>query len=324
MIINLLISIVIFALIIWYIGYEQIVEALSKANLAFIGAAIVLYIILNIIMSFRIKIILEKLGNKLNVLDIAPSSLAGLLASDFTPARVGYFFSAFSLSSKFNIEIEKTIMSIFGPQLFDFLIKIVSAAILIIWLTKGAGVVSYLIIAIAFLGIIFVSLLLFYPPLLDWLKIFNFIPFFEKGINLIKKMQIHSEIILSVKFKIIAITLCSWFVKGIEWLFLAKSLGINLSSNIFEEIFIMLIFQAAITIVQFIPLPTVAGAGASEAAFASVLYFFGVSAEKAIVFGFLTRLVMLTIDLFSLPILIEYLNKHNFENTLGELNNIKK
>ena len=138
-IINLSISLAIFVAIFYIIGADKIINSLMHARFEFIILALVAYILVNLLMSLRIKVVLDSISDELSTLKILPSSLAGMFASDFTPARVGYFFTAFSLSSRFKIPLEKTTISIFGPQLFDFLIKAVSASVLFLFLVDKLG-----------------------------------------------------------------------------------------------------------------------------------------------------------------------------------------
>jgi uncharacterized membrane protein YbhN (UPF0104 family) len=111
-------------------------------------------------------------------------------------------------------------------------------------------------------------------------------------------------------------------VKGLEWFAIAKALNISVFTEWWQDFLFMMVFQAAITILQFLPLPTIAGAGASEAGFAVILSVFGVPFETSVAFGFLTRLVMIIVDIFSLPVLLDYLHKHGLEKSLAGLSKL--
>jgi uncharacterized membrane protein YbhN (UPF0104 family) len=169
------------------------------------------------------------------------------------------------------------------------------------------------------MGILFASLLVFWPPMLKLLSPFERLPLVPKVFSFLRNMHEHSASVFSVKWQIIAITSFTWMAKGLEWLFLAKAIGITITGDTLYDLFFMMIFQAAITIIQFVPSPTIAGAGASEAAFAIILLPFGVPFEASVTFGFLTRLTMIVVDVFSLPVIVEYLHKHSMEGTLDKL-----
>lgn len=323
LLLNLILSIAIFAVIFQLVGFDKIGAVLANAKPEFFILAILAYVMLNIIMAYRIKIVLESIGDKLGTLQIFQSSLAGMLASDFTPARVGYFFTAFSLSVRHKIAFEKTLLSIFGPQLFDFMIKVTSAAIFLYLILSMAGggdlLMNATVLIIFACGIIAAALLVFHPPLLKALSPLESLPFVPKAFNFIRKMHLHSSKVLAIKWKIAAVTLAGWFVKGLEWLFLSKAVGIQLSGDPVEDVLFMMVFQAALTIIQFLPIPTLAGAGASEAGFAAALLPFGIPIETAVTFGFLTRVVMIAVDSFSLPVLLNYLHNHSLESSLDKV-----
>ncbi|MFH1521136.1 MAG: lysylphosphatidylglycerol synthase transmembrane domain-containing protein [Candidatus Micrarchaeota archaeon] len=324
---NLILSFVVFFIIIYVTGIDKILEVLATVKLEFVLLALLVYVLVNLLMSTRIKIVLDSFGDKLTSSQIFPSNLAGMLASDFTPARIGYFFTAFSLSSRFKLPLEKTMIAIFGPQLFDFLIKVTSASILFVFLVDklGAGniLVNIVVLLFVLIGVIGAGLAVFYPPFLNYFKFFEKFPFVPTIFAFLRKMHLHSEKVLSVKWPVIGVTFLSWFFKSLEWFILAKALSISIFDDLLLDLGFMMIFQAAITIIHFLPIPTLAGAGASEAGFAAILVVFGIPLATSITFGFLTRFIMIAVDIFSLPVLTGYLQTHNLEKSLGTLTKFK-
>ena len=161
--IKLLLSLIFFITILYFVGIDAIINIIANAKVEWLIAAVAIYITLNFSMSYRIKIVLESIGDKLTPLQILPSNFGGMFASDFTPARAGYFFTAFSLSSKYKIPTEKTIVAIFGPQLFDFLIKATSAAILTYLIVNAVDFDGFLfnalLIIAVFAAVIFVTMM---------------------------------------------------------------------------------------------------------------------------------------------------------------------
>lgn len=311
----------VFALILYLTGPEKIISAILSADYPLLALAVLLYLLVNLAMSYRIKVVLQSMGDRHGLSGVFPSNMAGMLASDFTPARAGYFFTAFSLSSKLGIPLEKTLISIFGPQLFDFLIKVTSASLLLLLLLSKSGIENVLLNALlvaAFLAaIIFAGLLVFYPPLLKRLSFLEPLPFAKKAFNFLKKMHEHSHLVWAIKGRIALITFASWAFKGAEWFAIARALGISITGDPLQDFLIVMVFQAAVTILQFLPLPTIAGAGASEAGFAALLLPFGIPLEQSISFGFLTRLLMIVVDtILGLPVILDYLHRHSLESSL--------
>ncbi|MBI2079127.1 flippase-like domain-containing protein [Candidatus Micrarchaeota archaeon] len=326
---NIVGSIIIFILIFYFLDIGKVLGVLSYANIPLIILALIAYVLINLIMSFRIKVVLEKLGIKLQIPEILKSNFAGMLASDFTPARSGYFFTAFSLSSRFNLPIDKTILSIFGPQLFDFTIKISSVAILTLLMVSVLGVADmdgFLIavsILIMFSAILFFGLLLVYPPLLEKFAFIKKIAVGRKAFYLFHMMQKNSKSLLEIKWEIVGITITSWVVKGVEWFLLAKAVGISLFSNDLYMIGFMMILQGAITVLHFLPIPTLAGGGTSEAAFVGLLALFGIKPEVALAFGILTRLVMILIDASGIPTIFEYIKDGGIGKLFRDLEDVE-
>lgn len=320
---NIAISLALFAAIFWLVGFDKILAVLLTAQPGFLAAALVTYFIVTVVMSYRIKVVLASMGERLGLAQIAPSNLAGMLASDFTPARVGYFLAAFSLSSRHRIKLEKTFIAIFGPQLFDFLIKAFSAAILTALIVQKTGtndvLLNVVVIGAALAAIFSAALVVFYPPLLARLAFLARFQSLSRVFGFVRRMHEHSDRIFAVKWRVVAITSVTWFLKGVEWLLISRALGIVITGDTAYDLGFMMVLQGAITIIQFIPSPTIAGAGASEAAFAAVLLAFGVPFESSVTFGFLTRAVMVAVDAFSLPLILDYLRRHSLESVLERL-----
>lgn len=327
---NILGSVAIFAIIFYFFDIGKALEIIKNADYRYVLAAFVAYFIVNIAMSLRISVVLKKLGFKLYFKDIIKSNFAGMIASDFTPARVGYFFTAFSLSSKLKEpSIDKTILSILGPQLLDFMIKISSAAILTLFMIYAIGVTDLngilvaASIAIMFSVIIFFGLLITYPPLLEKFSFVKKISVGRKFFSLIKLMQKNSDSLFQIKWSIIGITLVSWIFKGIEWFLLAKSVGIVLMQDDLQMIVFLMIFQGATTVLQFIPIPTIAGSGTSEAAFTGLLVLLGIKPEVGLAFALLTRFTMIVVDSIGVPVVLEYIRKNGIKGLMNQLEELE-
>jgi uncharacterized protein (TIRG00374 family) len=326
LLLNLLVSLAIFAALFWLVGAGRIYETLLGAKPELLALALVAYSAVTFVMAYRIRYVLAGMKEKLSLMQVVPSNLAGLLASDFTPARAGYFFSAFSLSSKFGIATEKTVTAIFGPQLFDFLIKVFSAIALTLLIVSkvGAGSVALdiLVVCAALGAILFAGLFVFHPPFLELFSFAERLPVVPILFSFLRRMHVHSGRVLDLKWGVMGLTFLAWMLKGTEWLFLSRALGISVTGSLPTDLVFMMAFQAAITLIQFVPSPTLAGAGASEAAFAAVLLPFGIPFETSVAFGFLTRLSMIVVDSLSLPVIVAYLHKHSMESILERISGL--
>jgi uncharacterized membrane protein YbhN (UPF0104 family) len=304
---NVLFSLLALAIIFLFVDVNATLAQLSTANIAIFLAAFCVYFLVNCTMIVRIKLILDHMGERMRWAKIALCHYSGMLASDFTPARSGYFATAFTLSSN-GVPLQKSVTAILGPQLFDFLLKVTVGIISTIYLInylgigfEGAGLLSLAGGVIAILAMIaFGALLLFSPSFLRMLHSFlPNLPFGKPALSFIEGMQKQSSSILALLPQIFAILAVSWTLKGLEWYLLSESLGIQLNFPYHPLIFFMFL-QPFITILQFVPLPTVAGAGVSEAGALAVLGLFGVAAPQATAFALLSRFIMILQDIIGL------------------------
>lgn len=327
-IINIAITIAIFVLIFSLFEFDKIVEVILNSNYYFLATALVAYFGVVTIMTLRIRMILNKMKYFPSFKSIMESNLAGMIASDFTPARSGYFFTAFSLSSKHKIKINDSILTIFGPQLFDFTIKAVSLSIMIIILLNaidgfGENILFTLLAIIGIFSVIgFFGALLFLKGFLKKFSIVKKMPFGDKIYSLFYLMQKNSYKLMDIKWKIILITFASWAMKAAEWYLLTRALGITIFDGGIMDYAFMLVFQGTTTLVQFIPLPTLAGGGASEVGFSGLLFLFGIPIETGIAFALLTRGVMIVIDVLGTGELIRYIRKEGIKKVFEEINSM--
>ncbi len=299
---ELLVSLAIIAAVLYLVDVGKVAGVIANANLWLLLAALITYSTINAAMSLRIKIILDQMGHKISLASAIMSNFAGMLVSDFTPARGGYFATAFALTANHKIPLEKSIVSILGPQLFDFMLKAGAGtiAIMFILLQLNLGVASIIGVAAGVLllcaMIAFGLLLLFSKRFLRLLKILDRIPFGGQAHRILTRMQENADAIRRVIPHIIALLAFTWAFKGLEWWLLAMSIGLQPSLPIHPYLF-YLFLQPLITILQFIPTPTLAGIGVSEAGVAAVLALFGVPVYEGVAYGLLTRGIMVLIDL---------------------------
>jgi uncharacterized protein (TIRG00374 family) len=306
-VLNVTFSILALGIIFFFVDIDATVAQLSSANIPLFIAAFGIYFLVNGTMIVRIKLILAHMEERMSWAKVLLCHYSGMLASDFTPARSGYFATAFALSSN-GVPLPKSMTAILGPQLFDFLLKVTAGIISTIYILnflgiglEGAGLLSLAAGVIAIIGMIaFGALLLFSPAFLRFLeKILPRLPFGNFALTFIEGMQTQSKSILALLPQIFAIMAVSWALKGFEWYLISESLGIKLNFPYHPLLFFMFL-QPFITILQFVPLPTVAGAGFSEAGALAVLGLFGVAAPQAAAFALLSRFIMIMQDIIGM------------------------
>ena len=302
---QLLLSILALFAISYFVDFGQVLSVLQGANLQYVLGGGACYMGINLLMSLRMKVLLEDMGARVGYWKITLAHFAGMLASDFTPARSGYFTTAAVLASS-GVPASKAVASILSPQLFDFFLKVIVGSIAIAYMLSFfalggdfalgtiAGILGVLLM------LIFAVFLVFSRKFLLFLQPFFSIHFLgEKAWEMLAGMQEHSKAIKRKLPFVLGLLFCTWMLKGVEWMLLGSAL--SLSPNFPYGAFVFyLLLQPLITILQFLPFPTLAGAGLSEAGAIGALFFFGIDAPSAAAFALLTRGIMISIDLIGL------------------------
>ena len=328
--ISIVFSIAIMALIISAIDVNKTVGILLKTKIEYVLIAAIIYFILNWGMAKRIEIILREFGEKIDIKNTLKANFGGMIASDFTPARSGYFLTAFIISRENGIDLHKTMASIFAPQLIEFAIKIICSAIvgLIIINNSNLNLGNYPILLFAGLlisaGTIgFFALLLLREGLLERFSFMKKMPVVSKAYYLFFLMRENLPAISKKWREILGLTIFVWVMKGLEWFFLARALNIVIFDPILDFGF-YIFFHSFLTFTNFIPVPSIAGAGATEATSALVFVLLGSNAELGVTFAVLARVVMIIVDMIGLSAIIPLFAKEKLEGILEDIENIEK
>ncbi|VVC71888.1 Lysylphosphatidylglycerol synthase TM region [uncultured archaeon] len=302
LLLELIVSLAIIAGVLVFVEIDKVIAVLATANLAYILGALIAYALINACMAYRIKIILAQMGYRITLLRALLPNFAGMLVSDFTPARSGYFATAFALTANEKIPLDCSVVSILGPQLFDFMLKVGAGTVAVIYifymLNMGAGSLAGMLLGVVALAamIAFGVLLLFSKRFVEFLKIIERLPFGRKAHAMIMRLQENAVAVKKVLPTILLLLAFTWMLKGVEWTLLAQSINMQPNTGIHPFVF-FLFLQPLITMLQFIPTPTIAGMGLSEAGAVAVLALFGVPAHVGAAYAILTRSLMIVVDL---------------------------
>lgn len=304
-------------LVIYLSDFSKVVEIIERVNPFYLAAATILYFALNLCMAYRITLVLSEVGEKLSFVDALEASLSGMLASDFTPGRTGYFATAFLIHANSEIPLDKSMLSILGPQLFEFAFKCITGALalwyimeLLAYRTAGeARWLGMLLGVAAFLSmIIFMALLLFSKSFVKKLAFIRAFPYGKHAHTLLLDMQKNSKAVRKLIPHITAIFMLTWLIKSTEWLFLSKSVGMQINTMLPELVFFAFL-HPLVTMLQFIPTPTIAGMGLSEGGTAVILSLFGVPPYESVAFALLARSMNLAVDLLGIKGAVKVINR---------------
>lgn len=303
-VIELFLSLILVAALLYFADIGKVLKIVESIGVRWLILALIFYLAINLAMALRVWALLHDMGVGIPYRKVLMAHFTGMLASDFTPARSGYLTTAVVLSRNSKIPLEKAMVSIIGPQTFDFMLKITAGSIAAWYiLTNVLGgasesmvlTIAFAIVAIgAMIGVML--LMLFSPKFLRLIMRLSFLPFSKKIFELIAQMQKSSDSIKRQFWLIVGLLALTWIFKAAEWYALSRAIGFEPANFPFHPLIFFAFLQPIATVLQFAPLPTVAGAGFFEAGAVFVLMLFGVSLEQALVFSLLTRFIMIAVD----------------------------
>jgi uncharacterized protein (TIRG00374 family) len=289
---DVIISFIIVAALLYFAGINEFVDTLINIDLFWLLISILLLLGMYIMMTYRMKILLDEMKAPLPWLSIFKCHLTGMLLSDITPARSGYLSTALVMHKNYNIPSEKAMVAILGPQAYDFIFKIVVGGLAILFLLEYAGIENGWIMYAGVAGlsfVLFIMLLLMYSR--RFLNIFRFSeswPFIGKIYAMFHRVQDHSDVVIRKTPILILLLLITWAFKAMSWYAIAISLNMALDFPYPQEAFYFF-FQPLATMLEFVPTPTLAGLGFSEAGGVIILSLFGISAAQATAFMIVAR-----------------------------------
>jgi glycosyltransferase 2 family protein len=307
-IVQVLLATVIILVLLSSIGFFQISNIFLHLDWSFLLLACICYLLNNILMSVRLKKIIRYLGHKLRFRIVFLSHMSGMLLSDFTPGRSGYFYVALAMNKK-GVPLPKGFAAITSTYIYDLLFKVALAFIAIYYFFSTitglpSGYIMYLIIILLFL-IIAAYFLIMYPG-----EILQDLCQKNKYLKYVLDLGVQSRSIQKIAPYIVFISFLGWILRGLEWYFIARSLGGEIITLIGA-----LLLNPLLTLLSLIPI-TPAGMGIQEIGIVGLLGLIGVSVAVATAFAFLTRFIEILIDLigvksfFSLDTKKETLLKH--------------
>ena len=298
---ELLISVIIIGLLLHFAGFEDFVGYVEHINWWWLALGAVLLVVMYFFMIVRIRILLDEMGVHAGWMELFRANLSGMLMADFTPARSGYIATALVLNKKFGVPSEKAMVSILGPQIMDFIVKVTAGGIAIFYLMSAVlqvenGWIMYLGVFGISAMILFMVLLLFSKK---FLRMFNFaLKWLAIGeiLEMCHRMQDHSHVVVRKIPEILVLQVITWSLKAFSWWAVAKSLGITIVFPVHEVVFFYF-FQPLVTMLEFIPTPTLAGMGLSETGGVLVMGLLGVPVAQATAFMLVARFKTIAVNI---------------------------
>jgi uncharacterized protein (TIRG00374 family) len=299
------VSVALVAVLLHMVGLEEVLGQLARMDFLLLFISILSLFGMDLVMAFRIKLLLDDMKAGIRFTDILRSHFVGMLLADFTPSRTGYFATVAAMRYNYGVPSDKALLSIFGPQMFDFIFKVVAGSIAILYIIfvfigPGQGLVL-IAGAFAISAIILLMLLIMFSR--RFLALFSFargLPVISRLYDVVVRMQDSSHVVVRKTPHILALIMVSWVFRSLSWYFAAKSVGITLGTE-FPEVLFYFFLQPLVTMLEFVPSPTIAGLGLSESGTTLVFSLFGIAGAQAATFALIVRFKSTLLHLLAVP-----------------------
>ena len=299
LLLQLLIGVAIVVGVGWYIGAQDLGKIFASMDLRYIILSSIAYLAMNLLFVIRLQHVLRALGYRLGFLRLLLVQYGGMLASDVTPARSGYFAVPVMLASE-DVLIPVGLSSILGIQSIEFFVKMFGGCLALLYLLSAVKlgrdvfILSVIGVALMLAGGIVLALAMWSRRAGRLITFFRTLPvigrFFGFLADKVAEFQTESQKVKAVWLEILILTLVSWVVKALEWYFIALALGIT------QIPFVGYFFlHPLITALSFVPL-TPSGIGFQEGAAVGALYLLGVGTSLGLAFALLARVIVTVQD----------------------------
>jgi uncharacterized protein (TIRG00374 family) len=295
---QLTIGIIIIAFILNKLNINDVLLILKKTDPVYFIFACFAYLGMNLVLSFRLSYLLKKIGYRAGYKSVFFSHMGGMVVGDITPGRSGYFLTPPILKNNAGVRITDGMACIFAPQGIEFVLKVGGAFAAILYISSfsnlsrdfliSSGIGAFLLLMVGILMLVISwkneSLSLRFLQRIPFFKNFteNLLFFKEKSIRIKESMNV-----------ILMLYAIGWIFAAMQWFFLGKALGLNIS------FFAFFLLHPLISLLMFVPLSP-AGLGLMEGGVIVVFSFFGIPSAQGLAFSVLVRVSILLVDLLGL------------------------
>jgi uncharacterized protein (TIRG00374 family) len=308
--IQTIIGILIIVIIFFKLNITDIAFALKKTNHLYFILACISYLCMNLVLSTRMRLLLTRIGYQVKFTPVFLSHIGGMFAGDITPGRSGYFLTPALLNKKTGSKITDGMACIFAPQGIEFILKVGGAVAALYYMSKLSDISGNLLILVSISAILLLAVGIL-MLIISWhnekvsLKFIRKLPFFKKFTENIPFFKERSIQIKGSINAILILYMIGWFFAGLQWFYLGRALGIQLS------FFTFFLLHPLITLLMFVPgLP--AGLGLMEAGSILVFSLLGVPYATAAAFSILVRISVLLVDAIGLKTVMSSLHYSDF------------
>jgi len=293
--VQIILGIAIVAFILYKLGPGEVYESLTQVEITYFILAGCAYLIYNIFMAIRLKYLMKVISKEdLPFRGVFFSHMGGMIASDVTPARSGYFLTPVFLKRKGeNLTVTGGMAAILAPQGIEFILKVVGSLLGIILLISNVddAIVKPLLIAGAIFLLLGIGILIFlWSSEESSLKIIAKTPLVKRFLTEFAHLKEESFKIRSEIPFILLLHMIGWVLVALQWMLLGRALGLELS---FLAYFLL---HPLLSLLAFVPL-TPAGFGVMEGGTTGVFTLLGIDPATAFAFAILVRINIVGVDI---------------------------
>lgn len=305
--------------LLWYVGIGSLLTTLSQMKLEYLPLAFLAYFGINLLFAVRLRRVLKREGFKISLGKTLLAQYGGMLTSDVTPGRSGYFLTPVYLRDQ-DVPTSVSLSAILGIQTVEFLFKVFGGVLALVFLIETVNLlaINQTLFILSALGVALMLVGAVLLAALSWsqrvIKLFNriansrFLSRFTGGlVGRIEEFKQSSQRTRRAIPEIALLTLACWVLKGFEWYFLGLALGIG---QIGWLGFFLL--HPLVTALGFVPL-TPSGIGFQEGAIVAVITVvlttsgmpFETALSAAAAFALLSRILLVVEDLIGVPQIVK-------------------
>lgn len=231
---QIIIGISIITFILYKLNINGVVSSLKRTDPLFLILACLSYFCLNLVLAIRLRYLLTRIGYRVKFPSVFLSHMGGMIVGDITPGRSGYLLTPSILKKNTGTKITDGMACIFAPQAIEFILKVGGAVAAILYISKLEGTNKDLLTS-AWLGVIFILIAGILMLFISWWdesltsNLIRKLPFINR---FTEKIAFFKERSIQIKGSINAILILymvGWVFAGLQWFYLGKALGIQLS-----------------------------------------------------------------------------------------------
>ncbi len=288
------IGILILIFIIYTLEPRKILDALLDVRIEYFLIAAVFYFLNEVMAALSLKIIT---ASRISLLEAIISHMCGMFYSNATPGRVGYYYTAFSISKKTETSRSVNIGVLTLFQGINFLVKVFLCILALVYfssfiMNQESQIYLLLVSLFPILGVFLIFIAL-YTNISN--KILNKIPILK---NFLENVVLMQDAVRNVKkekvLKLIVLALFGWIFMSAQWFFLAVSMNLENFSYLTA-----LMLSPLLTTVMFVPISP-SGLGLTEGGSALLFELVGYTFEIGMAFMLLVRINSIFVDFFGI------------------------